>query len=241
MTNQRQPLPGTLIVGASQAGVQVAVTMRELGYTDPITIVGAENQLPYQLPPLSKAFLSGTADEESLELRTAAFYADKGIRLVLGERVREIRFDGTAGEAVTDAGTALSFDRLALTVGAAPRRLALPGAQLGGVGYLRNMADARRLQADLATAESVAVIGGGFIGLEAAAAARSFGKKVTVFETADRLIARAVAPEMSEFYRAAHERRGTTVRLGVSVTGLVGRVGRGPGVGVEGGVFVAAE
>ncbi len=241
MTDQRRPSPGTLIVGASQSGVQVAVTMRELGYSDPITIVGAENQLPYQLPPLSKAFLSGTADEESLELRTAAFYADKGIRLVLGEQVGEIRFDGTAGEAVTDAGRVLSFDLLALTVGAAARRLALPGVELSGVGYLRNMADARRLQADLATAESVAVIGGGFIGLEAAAAARSFGKNVTVLETADRLIARAVAPEVSEFYRAAHERRGTTVRLGVSVTGLVGSNGRVTGVALEDGEVVAAE
>jgi len=108
---------------------------------------------------------------------------------------------------VTDAGTALSFDRLALTVGAAPRRLVLPGAELAGVGYLRNMADARQLQADLATAESVAVVGGGFIGLEAAAAASSFGKTVTVLETADRLIARAVAPEVSEFYRAAQRHR----------------------------------
>lgn len=142
---------------------------------------------------------------------------------------------------MTDAGTEVAFDRLALTVGAAPRQLQLPGAELAGVGYLRTMADARRLQADLQTAQSVAVIGGGFIGLEAAAAARAFGKNVTVLETADRLIARAVAPQVSEFYRAAHERRGTTVRLGVSVTELVGRDGRVTGVALDGGEIVPAE
>ena len=225
--------PGVLVVGANQAGVQVAVSLRERGYDGPVTLVGAEPHLPYQRPPLSKAFLAGSADLGSLAFRTAAFYEDQGITVLTGVRVGQLALsaDGPpgSGTATTDTGRELPFDRVALTVGARPRRLRIPGAELDGVCYLRNAEDALRLRSALGPAQTVVVVGGGFIGLEAAAVARSRGKTVTVVEAADRLVPRAVAPVVSDFYRAAHERRGTAVRLSASVTALEegpgGRVG----------------
>jgi 3-phenylpropionate/trans-cinnamate dioxygenase ferredoxin reductase subunit len=215
---------GVLVVGANQAGVQVAVSLRERGYDGPVTLVGAEPHLPYQRPPLSKAFLNGSADLGSLAFRTAAFYEEQRITVLTGARVEHLSVSGDgppgSGTATTDSGRELPFDRLALTVGARARRLQVPGAELGGVCYLRHAEDAIRLRSELESARTVVVIGGGFIGLEAASVARSRGKTVTVVEAADRLIARAVAPVVSEFYRAAHERRGTVVHLSASVAAL---------------------
>ena len=220
---------GTLIIGASQAGLQLAVTLRELGDTAPITLVGAEQHPPYQRPPLSKEYLSGTADGDTLAFRAPSFYADQAIDLVCGERVEHLTLgpDGAgSGVARTAGGVEFRFDRLALTTGAEPRRLAVPGAELGGICYLRDLDDAQTLRTELAQARRVVVVGGGFVGLEAAAVARARGLEVTVVEAADRLIARAVAPVVSEFYKAAHERRGTTVLLGTGVVGFGGENGR---------------
>ncbi|MBM9503357.1 NAD(P)/FAD-dependent oxidoreductase [Actinacidiphila acididurans] len=217
---------GTLIVGASQAGLQTAVSLRQWGDAGPITLVGAESLPPYQRPPLSKEFLAGSAGPADLALRTPAFYAEAGIELVCGERVTDVELSGPspgAGVAVTASGRRLAFDRLALTTGARPRRLALPGADLDGVCTLRDHDDAADLRQRLATADHVVVVGGGFVGLEAAAAARALGRpSVTVVEAAGRLMGRAVAPVVSEFYRAAHERRGTPVRLSAAVAAFEG-------------------
>ncbi len=233
---------GTLIVGASQAGLQLAVALREQGDTAPITLVGAEVHPPYQRPPLSKEFLSGSAGHEAVAFRTPAFYADNDIDLVLGERVEEVTAPaGTSGTARTATGRTFAYERLALTVGARPRRLTVPGADLDGVLYLRDLDDATQLRDGLAGAERVVVIGGGFIGLEAAAAARSQGKSVTVVEMADRLVARAVAPVVSEFYRRAHERRGTTVLLSTGVAALTAADGRVSGVELTDGTVLPAD
>jgi 3-phenylpropionate/trans-cinnamate dioxygenase ferredoxin reductase subunit len=230
---------GTLVVGASQAGLQLAVSLRELGDTDPITLIGEEIHPPYQRPPLSKELLAGTADAASLAFRTPEFYAEQGIELVVGECVTKLSL--TPRVATTASGRELLFDRLALTVGAAARRLSVPGADLDGVLCLRDLDDALALQARLATATRVVVIGGGFIGLEAAAAARLHGREVTVVEMADRLLARAVAPVVSEFYRAAHERRGTRVLLSTGVQRLAGRDGRVAGVVLADGTELPAD
>lgn len=217
---------GTLIVGASQAGLQLAVSLRELGDSAPITLVGAEPHAPYQRPPLSKEFLTGASGRDALAFRTAAFYEEAGIELVLGERVDELALESSGrGSATAASGRELAFDRLALTVGARPRRLTVPGAALDGICYLRDVDDAEQLQSRLATATHVVVVGGGFIGLEAAAVARAQGKQVTVVEAADRLVARAVAPVTSEFYLRAHERRGTRVLLSALVAGFRGEAG----------------
>jgi 3-phenylpropionate/trans-cinnamate dioxygenase ferredoxin reductase subunit len=231
---------GTLIVGASQAGLQVAVSLREQGDTAPITLVGAERHAPYQRPPLSKEFLAGAAAREALAFRTPAFYADAGIDLVLGERVMEVSLPGD-GPARTASGRELDYDRLALTVGARPRRLTVPGAELHGITYLRDMDDAEHLQERLDSASRVVVVGGGFIGLEAAAVARSQGKQVTVVEAAERLVARAVAPVVSEFYRQAHERRGTTVLLSACVSQFRGVGGHVQAVCLSDGTELPAD
>jgi len=236
---------GVLIVGASQAGVQLAVSLRDFGYDGAITLVGAEAHRPYQRPPLSKAVLSGVSDVGSLELRTPAFYAQKKITVLLSERVTEIRLSRTgaagSGVAVTDRGRALDFDRLALAVGARPRRLDVPGTDLDGVCYLRAIDDATRLRAHLASARDVVVIGGGFIGLEAAAVARSQGKNVAVVEAAERLISRSVAPEVSEFFRRAHLRRGTDIRLAATVERIDGDHGRVRSVRLTDGTVLPAD
>jgi 3-phenylpropionate/trans-cinnamate dioxygenase ferredoxin reductase subunit len=237
---------GTLVVGASQAGVQLASSLRELGDTAPITLLGAEAHPPYQRPPLSKEFLSSTSGHEALAFRTAAFYADNDIELVCGERVVDLTLSpaeqpGRRGVARTVSGLELGFDRLALTVGARPRRLRVPGADLDGVLYLRDLDDALELRTRLAAASRVVVVGGGFIGLEAAAAARAQGKSVTVVEAADRLVGRAVAPVVSEFYLHAHQRRGTTVLLSAAVAGFTGTDGRVTGVQLADGTELPAD
>jgi 3-phenylpropionate/trans-cinnamate dioxygenase ferredoxin reductase subunit len=246
-------MSGTLIVGASQAGVQLAVSLRELGDTSPITLVGAEVYPPYQRPPLSKEFLAGTAGPESLAFRTGAFYADAGIELVCGERVVDLALcaDGRpgsgsvtlpgSGRARTATGRELAFDRLALTVGARPRRLTSPGADLDGILYLRDVDDAQQVRARLAGAARVVVVGGGFIGLEAAAVARGRGAHVTVVEAAERLIPRAVAPVVSEFYRQAHARRGVDVLLSTAVAGFSGSGGAVTGVLLADGTELPAD
>ena len=213
---------GILIVGASQAGAQLAVSLRELGVTRPVTLVGAEQHLPYQRPPLSKAFLSGKASADSLLLRSADYYADHGIEVVTGEWIERVEVDGAGGTATSAAGRSFSFDRLALTVGGTPRRLDVPGADLGNVFCLRDLGDAIALRESVAAAERVVVVGGGFIGLEAAAVANASGKDVVVVEALDRLMARAVAPVVSDFYAEAHRRRGVRVLLGTGVVGLSG-------------------
>ena len=235
---------GALIVGASQAGLQLAVSLREQGYPDPITLVGEEPHAPYQRPPLSKEFLTGTAGPETLAFRTPAFYRDAGIDLVCGEQVTEVTLPSGAsatGLAGTASGRELPFERLALTVGASVRRLTVPGADLPGICYLRGVDDATLLRPQLTGAARVVVVGGGFIGLEAAAVARSLGATVTVVEATDRLIGRAVAPVVSEFYRAAHERRGTTVHTQTSVTGFRDAGGRVGGVLLADGTELAAD
>ncbi|MGN6752988.1 MAG: NAD(P)/FAD-dependent oxidoreductase [Intrasporangium sp.] len=214
--------PGVLIVGASQAGAQVATSLRELGETCPITLVGAEPHLPYQRPPLSKAFLSGQAEAEHLQLRSAAFYKEHGIDVVLGERVVRLDLEDDGGRATCLSGRALPFSRLALTVGGTPRRLSVPGSELRNVFYLRDLADATALRRSLASAERVVVVGGGFVGLESASVAKALGKDVTVVEALDRLLARAVAPVVSQFYLEAHRRRGVQVLLGSVVVGFGG-------------------
>lgn len=234
---------GTLIVGASQAGLQLAVSLRDAGETAPITLIGEEPHAPYQRPPLSKAYLQGSAELEQLWLRAPDVLANSDISLVTGERIHTLvlKDGGPSGSAFTASGQLLTFDRLALTVGARPRRLEAPGADLDGVTYLRTADDATLLRELQSDAESVVVIGGGFIGLEAAAVARAQGKSVTVVEAADRLIGRAVAPVVSEFYRAAHVRRGVEVRPGTRVTSLAGKHNRVQAVELSDGTWIPAD
>ncbi|MBO0822556.1 MAG: oxidoreductase [Actinobacteria bacterium] len=233
---------GTLVIGASHAGVELAATLRNLGDNDPITLVGEEAHAPYERPPLSKAFLAGATDASTLALRTPEFYEQRGIEVIRGHAVTEIAMTGTAGGAAqTDDGQSMPFDRLALAVGARPRPLEVPGADLAGVCYLRTVSDASALRERLIAAGHVVVIGGGFIGLEVASVARTVGASVTVVEVADRLLSRSVAPVVSDFYRAAHSRRGVDVLLGVGAARLYGEAGQVAGVELEDGRRLAAD
>lgn len=242
----RRPVCGaTLIVGAGQAGLQLAVSLRQLGDTAPITLIGEEPHAPYQRPPLSKEFLSGAAGPEALELRAPGFYADNGIELLRGEQTADVALSPGgppgSGTAVTSTGREIAFARLALTTGAAPRRLALPGADLDGICYLRGHDDAADLRTRLERAVRVVVVGGGFIGLEAAATARAGGCAVTVVEAGDRLMGRAVSPAVSAFYLDAHRRRGVEVLLSRGVEGFTGADGRVGGVLLAGGERLPAD
>lgn len=234
---------GILIVGASQAGVQLASSLRELGYAAPITIVGAERHAPYQRPPLSKGFLQGLVTAETLAYRTRDFYEKHNIGLVLSERIVSIdKGPDGAGVATAASGRRFAFDRLALTTGARPRKLQIDGAELEGVLYLRDADDAEDLKTRLERARNVVVVGGGFVGLEAAASARKLGKTVSVLEAAPRLIGRAVGEATSVFFLGAHRARGIEVTLDARIARFTGDAqGRVAGVELEGGRTVPAD
>ncbi|EWT00146.1 ferredoxin [Intrasporangium oryzae NRRL B-24470] len=223
--------PGTIVVGAGQAGLSLATRLRELGDTDPVVLVGDEDTPPYERPPLSKGYLRGEVARETLVLRDREWLAEHGIELVTGDAVTSVerRVDGgtggTGGIARLASGRAIEFARLALTTGAVSRALDLPGAGLLGVHCLRTLDDADALAARLGPAREVVVIGGGFIGLEVAAGARAVGKSVTVVEVAGRLLPRAITPMLSDVYLAAHTRRGTRILLGTEAVALHGDEG----------------
>ncbi|XPP27348.1 MAG: NAD(P)/FAD-dependent oxidoreductase [Leucobacter sp.] len=218
---------GLLIIGSSQAGVQLAVSLRALGYEPPITLLGDEDHRPYQRPALSKEFLQDKVSKESLIFRTREYWDEHRIEVVKGEWIvrLEARPDGS-GVAHSETGNAFAYDRLALAVGARARRIEAPGSTLDGVLYLRNADDALALKARVANAERVVVIGGGFIGIEAAASLNAMGRKVTLLERGDRLVRRAVGPETAEFMLRHHRAQGIDIRTGTAVDEIVGENGR---------------
>jgi len=213
-----------IIVGASQAGVQVAESLRQEGFDGPLLLIGDETHPPYQRPPLSKALLTGETTEDRLVLRGRDLLAKKNIELVTGARVEAIE---RAGRRVRLAdGRDLAYHGLALATGGRARALPIPGADLDGVVTLRTIEDSRRIAAGIAQAACVAVVGGGFIGLEIAAAARKTGKSVVVFEALDRLLARSSAPFVSDFFLSLHGACGVDVRLGAQIAAIEGKNGR---------------
>lgn len=222
---------GILIIGTGQAGVELAAALRSAEYTGPITLVGSEARAPYQRPPLSKGWLAGAQTADSIDLRSPQWFAANAIELITGDAVVDVARDGAAaGTATLSSGRTIPFDRLALATGAEARMLDCPGSALPGVHYLRNTAHADALALELANAKSVVVVGGGFIGLEVAVAARKHGANVTIVEAAPRLIGRAVAEQTSEFYLNAHHRRGLQILTGAKVEGIEEFDGRIAGV-----------
>jgi 3-phenylpropionate/trans-cinnamate dioxygenase ferredoxin reductase subunit len=208
---------GLLIIGASQSGVQLAVSLRALGFDEHITLLGDEDHRPYQRPALSKEFLQGTVESESLIFRSNEYWAEHNVDLVKGEYI--VRIDKEAdgsGVAHASSGREFPFKRLALTVGARARKLEIDGGDLDGVLYLRNADDALALKARVGDATDVVVIGGGFIGLEAASSLQKMGKNVTVLEFGPRLVGRAVGEETAEYFLQAHRSRGLDIRLNTS-------------------------
>lgn len=230
---------GTIIVGAGQAGFQAAASLRTEGYAETITLIGEERQIPYQRPPLSKGFALGQQDFESIELRPAKFYQDHRIELITGKRVAEI--DRAANQVKLESGKLLPYEKLILAVGSRNRRLAVKGAELEDVVYLRSVDDAIAVRDHLKDAAEVVVIGGGFIGLELTAVARALGKVVTVVEALPCLMSRVVAPIISDFYRELHTRKGVNVVCGTTVTEIEGSSGKLRSVKLTNGSKVSAD
>jgi len=204
-----------VVVGAGQAGCALVAKLRAEGFDGQITLIGEEPVPPYQRPPLSKAYLLGEMEEERLYLRPAQFYADHGIGLRLSAQVSAI---DPAARTVTVGGEVIGYDALALTTGSTPRRLPVEiGGDLPGVLVMRNLADADRLSPYLVAGRRVLIVGGGYIGLEAAAVCAKRGLQVTVIEAAPRILQRVAAPQTSDYFRALHQAHGVTVLEGVGL------------------------
>ena len=208
-----------VIVGAGHAGVQAAASLREDGFQEPIVLLSDEPELPYQRPPLSKAFLKGEMDIHGLPLRAESFFRDHGIDLKRGARA--MRIDRTLRRVETADGSAIEYGHLILATGARQRRLAAPGVDLPGVMSLRTIADATAIRERLKPGTKVVIVGAGFIGLEIAATARGLGAEATVVEIA-RPMGRAVSPVMSDFYLKDHAASGVKFRMGRGVTEIRG-------------------
>ena len=209
-----------VIVGAGQAAMQAVDTLRRRGFTGQLALVGEEPWLPYQRPPLSKKYLAGALERERLTLRAAQFFAEHQVHTHLGRRVTDIA--PHAHHVRLDDGLVLPYDALLLATGSRPRRLAVPGADLTGVHYLRTVADADRIRAECSPGRRLVVIGGGYIGLEVAATARELGLEVTVLEMAERIMNRVTCPEVSAFYAAEHARHGVRIHCRETVRALHG-------------------
>lgn len=223
-----------VIVGAGHAGGSIAALLRSQGFEGPIVLVGDEPVAPYQRPPLSKAWLKGEADRESLLLRPASFYADHGIDLRTGVRVVSI---SPADHTVTFAdGAVETWDRLILATGSVSRRLAIPGTDRPDLIELRTLADAERLRSCLGAGRRLVIVGGGYVGLEAAASARALGAEVVVLERADRVLQRVASEPLSAFFTARHRAEGVDIRSGVDVAGF-----EDGGVRLGDGEFIAAD
>ena len=208
------------IVGGGQAGASLAAKLRALGYDGEVTLFCAEPVPPYQRPPLSKGYLMGEMEAERLYLRPADFYEEQGIELRLGASVEAIN---RPAQTLTVDGETVGYDRLALTTGSVPRRLPPAiGGDLEGVFEVRNLYDVDRLAPTFREGARVLVIGGGYIGLEAAAVARKLGLEVVLVEMAERILQRVAAPETSDFFRALHKGQGVDIREGVGLVRLTG-------------------
>jgi 3-phenylpropionate/trans-cinnamate dioxygenase ferredoxin reductase subunit len=211
-----------VVIGAGHAGTELAVQAREAGWPGPIRLVGDETALPYHRPPLSKAYLAGTATLDSLHLKARATLEKAGVELLQGRRVQSL--DRVARRIAFEDGSSIGYERLALATGGRPRPLpaTIAGAAEGADNfhYLRTLADVDRIRRHFEPGARVAIVGGGYIGLEVAAVAIKAGLKVTVLEAADRVLARVTAPRVSSFYEQMHREAGVDLRVGVQVDGF---------------------
>lgn len=207
-----------VIIGAGHAGGTAAALLRQYGHEGSIVLAGEEPAAPYQRPPLSKAWLKGEADLESLLLRPEAFYGEHRVELRTGVVATAI---DAAGRTATFAdGTVESYDALILATGSTARRLAIPGGDRPDLLELRTLADAERLKAALGPGRRLAVVGGGYVGLEAAASARALGAEAVIIERMDRVLARVASRTLSDFFTGYHRARGVEVLTSAEVTGF---------------------
>jgi 3-phenylpropionate/trans-cinnamate dioxygenase ferredoxin reductase component len=227
-----------VIVGAGHAGAQAAIALRQAKFEGSIAVIGDEPELPYERPPLSKDYLSGEKTFERLLIRPPAFWQERQVEMLLGRRVTAVDADA---HSVSLGEQDIGYGKLVWAAGGSPRRLSCDGHDLAGVHGVRTRADVDQLMSELAATEKVVVIGGGYIGLEAAAVLTKIGKQVTVLEALDRVLARVAGEQLSRFYEAEHRAHGVDVRLGVMVTCLEGANGKVSGVRLADGGVVPAD
>lgn len=209
-----------IVVGASHAAAQLAPSLRQEGWQGRILVIGEEPHIPYHRPPLSKALLAGEKALDDILIRPPALYEKQAVEFKLGARVDTLnRAHKTLG---LSNGEIFSYDKLAICTGSRVRTVSLPGTQLAGVHYLRNIADVEKIRRDIAAGRNAVIVGGGYIGLETAAVLNKLGMSVTVLEMAPRVLARVTAPAVSEFYTRVHSDEGVQIRTGVAVSGFEG-------------------
>ena len=228
-----------VIVGAGHAGGSAAAFLRQYGHTGPIVLIGEEPLPPYQRPPLSKGWLKGEADAESLSLKPAAWYADQGVSLRLQGVAK--RIDRSERVVHLASGETVSYDYLILATGARARMLTIPGADLAGVLALRTAADAELLKNALGPDKRLAVVGGGYVGLEAAASARALGSHALIIEREERVLARVACHALSSFFQDYHGARGVSFELSAGVEAFEGADGHVTGVRFSDGRVVACD
>ena len=228
-----------LVVGAGHAGAQVCSALRQLKFAGSIGLAGDEPEPPYERPPLSKDYLAGDKSFERILLRPGRFWSEKAIDLLPGRRV--VAVDPVARRVAFADGDGTCYRKLVWAAGGAPRRLGCGGKNLQGVHYVRTRADVDKIMAQLPSTKRVAVIGGGYVGLEAAAVLTKLGKSVTVIEALDRVLARVAGEPLSRFYEAEHRAHGVEMRLGATVACIEGTGGILTGVRLADGASVPAD
>jgi 3-phenylpropionate/trans-cinnamate dioxygenase ferredoxin reductase subunit len=228
-----------VIVGAGHAGGSAAAFLRQYGHTGPIVLIGDEPLLPYQRPPLSKAWLKGEADADSLQLKPSSWYEEAGVSLRLGGVV--VSLNRGAKTVTLASGEHLPYDYLILATGARARALPIPGADLSGVLALRTAADAEALKSHLGPGKRLAVVGGGYVGLEAAASTMALGGHATIIEREPRVLARVACETLSFFFQDYHGARGVTFMLDANVAGFDGADGHVTGVRMTDGSVIACD
>ena len=228
-----------LIIGGGQAAAQTIAGARQWGFAGRIRLIGEETALPYQRPPLSKAYLKGEMEEERLYFKPADWYAEQNVELSLGVRAEAI--DRTGRSVSLSDGSAADYDALVLATGSRPRPLPLAGAGLEGVHELRDLRDVDGLKPVVVTGKNMVIIGAGYIGLEAAAVARQLGANVTVIEMAGRVLARVTSPVMSTFYTRLHESHGVKIMTGAQTEEILGTDGQVTGVKLADGTRLEAD
>ena len=228
-----------VIVGAGHGGAQAAIALRQAKFEGSIAIIGDEPELPYERPPLSKEYFSGEKTFERIMIRPAAFWEERKVEMLLGRRV--VSVDGPAHQLVTSDGETIGYGHLIWAAGGAPRRLGCSGNDATGVHTVRTRADADRMMAELPGVTRAVVIGGGYIGLEAAAVLAKAGKKVVLLEALDRVLARVAGEPLSRFFEGEHRAHGVDVRLGVAVDCIETEAGKVTGVRLKDGSVIAAQ
>ncbi len=229
-----------VIVGAGHGGAQVALALRTNGFEGSILMIGRENEPPYERPPLSKEYLARDKEFERLYIRPPQFWVDKNVTLQLGTEVTSV--DAAAHQVKLGDGSAVTYGKLIWAAGGDPRKLTCAGADLVGVHAVRTREDVDRLMGELdAGAKNVVVIGGGYIGLEAAAVLTKLGCSVTLLEALPRILARVAGPDISAFYEADHRAHGVDLRTNVAVDCLVGDGGKVTGVKLADGSVIPAQ